>query len=328
MAKSAAEITVCSLAVMTHTFSKAAALVSGSLAACSVLAACGAATTAPADAAPSHARPSTHLAAHVHAVARPASPRVTITRVTSGDGSLVTLATFRGPVEYVLHDGSEDPYVPSGELRDTSAVTGTERHRLLAAFNGGFKMNAGAGGYEQEGHVISPLRRGLASLTIDRSGRAAIGVWGRGLPARGESVYSVRQNLQPLVLDGKPTDAAYDWGLWGVTLGGGEYVARSALGEDADGDLIYAGSMSTTPYDLAQALARSGARTAMELDINPAWVQLDVASRPGGALRAEVYRQYRPADQYLYGWTRDFVTVLGEPGRPLPAIVADPVRSR
>jgi hypothetical protein len=49
----------------------------------------------------------------------------------------------------------------------------------------------------------------------------------------------------------------------------------------------------------------------VELDINPAWVQLDVAPRPGGPLRAEVPGQNRPADQYLLGWSRDFITVLG-----------------
>ena len=68
--------------------------------------------------------------------------------------------------------------------------------------------------------------------------------------------------------------------------------------------------MSTTPADLAFVLAYAGARTAMELDINPEWVQLDVASRPGGSLRASVPGQYRPADQYLTGWARDFIAVL------------------
>ena len=53
-----------------------------------------------------------------------------------------------------------------------------------------------------------------------------------------------------------------------------------------------------------------GARTAMELDINPEWVQLDVASGPGHGLRAAIPGQARPADQYLLGWTRDFITVL------------------
>ncbi len=257
------------------------------------------------------------------------APRAVVTRVRTADGSLVTVAVFRGPVRYVLHNGSQDPGpAAAGLVRAGPAVTGAERRQLLDAFNGGFKLAAGAGGYLQEGHVISPLRPGFASLVIDRSGRARIGVWGDGTPAPGEAVYSVRQNLQPLVLDGKPTAAAYDWGLWGATLGGGAYVARSALGQDAAGDLIYAASMSAVPADLAQVLARSGARIAMELDINPAWVQLDAAARPGGRLRAEVDGQYRPADQYLVGWSRDFITVLAPPAGSPAATPVDLQRLR
>ena len=252
---------------------------------------------------------------------------MTISRVRTADGSIVTVVTFRGPVRYVLHNGSGDPGpAAAGLVRAGPAVTGAERRQLLAAFNGGFKLGMGAGGYEQEGHVISPLGRGFASLVIDRSGRARIGVWGYGLPGPGEAVYSVRQNLQLLVEGGRPAPAAADWGLWGATLGGGEYVARSALGQDASGDLMFAASMSTTPADLAYALALSGARIAMELDINPEWVQLDVARRPGGPLTAAVPGQNRPADQYLVGWTRDFITVLAPPAGPHGGAPA--VRSR
>jgi hypothetical protein len=241
----------------------------------------------------------------------PPQPRVRITRVRTADGALVTVALFLGPVRYVLHDGSADPG-PAAGLRAGPAVGGAERRRLLAAFNGGFKLAAGAGGYMQEGHVLSPLRPGLASLVIDRSGQARIGVWGSGLPVPGEAVYSVRQNLPPLVLNGRPTAASADWGLWGATIGGA-YVARSAVGQDAAGHLIYAASMSAVPADLASVLASHGARVAMELDINPEWVQLDAAHRPGGPLTADVPGQYRPADQYLVGWTRDFFTVLASP---------------
>jgi hypothetical protein len=237
----------------------------------------------------------------------------------------VTIAAFRGPVRYVLHDGSGDPGAAAGRVLAGPAVPAAERKRLLAAFNGGFKLSAGVGGYEQEGHVASPLRRGLASLVIDRSGQARIGVWGHGVPVPGEAVYSVRQNLPPLVLNGKPTAASADWGLWGATLGGGEYVARSALGQDGGGALLFAASMSASPGDLAYALARAGARIAMELDINPEWVQLDVARQPGGPLRAALPGQNRPATQYLAGWARDFVTVLAPPAPAAPPATRHPV---
>src|SRR5512135_201286 len=173
----------------------------------------------------------------------PPPPKVTVTTMRMKDGSRVTVAVFSGPVTFVLHDGSEDPGLAAGRVKAGPAVRGAERTRLLAAFNGGFKLSTGVGGYEQEGHVAAALRRGLASLVIDRSGRARIGIWGHGVPAPGEAVYSVRQNLPPLVLHGKQTAGAADWGLWGATLGGGEYVARSALGQDAAGRLVYAASM-------------------------------------------------------------------------------------
>ena len=243
---------------------------------------------------------------------KPAVPHVTVSQVRAADGAVVTVAVFHGPVRYVLHNGSLDPGYTATEAGVTagSAVGTAERKQLLAAFNGGFKLSAGAGGYEQEGHVISPLLTGYASLIIDRSGQARIALWGYGAPAPGEAVYSVRQNLQLLVEHGQPTQAAADWYAWGATLGGGEDVARSALGQDAAGDLLFAGSMSASPLDMAQALVDRGARIGMELDINPEWVQLDVAGRPGGPLQAEVPGQNRPADQYLWGWSRDFITVL------------------
>ena len=239
-------------------------------------------------------------------------PRVSIFRVRTADGAAATVAVFRGPVRFVLHNGSQDPgWAASVKgVRYGPAVGSAERRHLLAAFNGGFRLSAGAGGYEQEGHVVSPLLSGYASLIIDRSGRARIGVWGYGAPARDEAVYSVRQNLRLLVEHGRPTPAAADPSVWGATLGGGAYVARSAVGEDAAGDLLFAGSMSAVPEDLAVALARQGARVAMELDINPQWVQLDAASRPGGPLHAEIPGQSRPAGQFLWGWTRDYFTVV------------------
>ena len=244
------------------------------------------------------------VAAHV-------PPRVTVSRIRTADGSVVTVAVFRGSVQYVLHNGSQDPGPAYAALvRAGPGIAGAERRRLLAAFNGGFLLRSRAGGYEQEGHVFRALRHGLASLVIDRSGQARIGVWGVDVPVPGEAVYSVRQNLWPLVENGQPTREAARWWRWGGTVGHAEYVARSALGQDASGDLIYAASMSTIPEDLAVALARSGARIAMELDINPEWVQLAVAHTPGGELRAPIPGQVRPATQYLTGWTRDFITVL------------------
>jgi hypothetical protein len=283
------------------------------IAAALALAACGSpAPTAQHDppapsAPPSRATPSPQPSA---TKPRP-KPRVVISHFRAADGAVVTLAVFRGPVIFRLHSGSTDPGSAAlSVVHAGPSIRAHERSRLLAAFNGGFLLSAGAGGYEQERHVIATLRPGLASVVIDKSGTARIGVWGEGLPRPHEAVYSVRQNLTPLVRNGRPTPASADWAIWGATLGGGELVARSALGQNATGQLIYAGSMSASPADLAAALVHADARTAMELDINPEWVQLDVARGPGRRLRAAIPGQARPADQYVIGWTRDFFTVL------------------
>jgi hypothetical protein len=285
----------------------------GILAGLAIVAGC----TAPSAAAPGASSSPVRTSPRASATARAAAaldtgpPRITFAQVRTADGSVVTLATFHGAVRYVLHNGSQDPGPAYASLVQAGpAVTGTERQHLLAAFNGGFKMRSRAGGYEQEGHVFRALRTGLASLVIDRSGHARIGVWGAGLPAPGEPVYSVRQNLWPLVRSGQPTAESARWQRWGGTVNHAEYVARSALGQNAAGDIIFAASMSTIPADLASTLARSGARIAMEMDINQEWVQLDTATRPGGPLTASVPGQVRPASQYLTGWTRDFFTVL------------------
>jgi hypothetical protein len=242
-------------------------------------------------------------------------------RSQQSDGDSVTVLRFHaGLVHYALHAGYSDPPTGGAGLpADAQPAIGAGEHaQLLAAFNGGFKMGAGClpcgvGGMEVAGHVLVPLVSGMTSLVLDRNGDASMGVWGRGFPPARAAVYSVRQCLPPLVSGGRVSPTVADIGAWGATLGGGALVARSAVGIDAGGSILYAGSMSALPSDLANALVAAGAVTAMELDINPAWVQADTARWPGGPLSAAVPNQNRAADQYLSGWTRDYVTVLAGP---------------
>ena len=229
------------------------------------------------------------------------------------DGTQVVVVRFLyNHVDYSLHVGSQDPPTGQAVIGPDSgpAIGAAERPLLLACFNGGFKASSGVGGFEVYGQVLTPLANGLASLVIDTAGVGYVGVWGQDVPPPGISVTSVRQNLPPLVEGGQPSPQAGAVSAWGATLGGGAYVARSALGEDAFGNLLYAASMSTVPTDLAAALISAGAMRAMELDINPEWVQMDTAATPGAALVAQIPGQNRPADQCESGWTRDFIAVL------------------
>jgi hypothetical protein len=233
--------------------------------------------------------------------------------VTEPTGHVVTIFRFRAVhTHFGLHVGSADP--PRGGAvvgADAGSSIGPdEAPVLLAAFNGGFEASAGAGGFQLNGQTLVPLQDGYASLVIDTDGTAHVGIWGQNLPTGDEQVASVRQNLAPLISGGKVAQNIGDIAAWGATLGGGAAVARSSLAEDGAGNLLYAASMDALPADLAGALISAGAVTAMELDINPEWVQLAVASTPGGTLEPGVPGQNRPGDQYQVGWSRDFVTVL------------------
>jgi len=235
---------------------------------------------------------------------------------TQPDAIPVTVVRFlHGNVTYDLHIGSQEPPTGGAAISPESgpAVSPTEQPNLLACFNGGFKAVDHAGGVETNGTVLLPLQAGDASLVIDANGSARIGVWGSTVPTPGEAVASVRQNLPPLVLDGQPAATVGIWQDWGYTLGNVPRVPRSALGEDAHGNLLYAAAGYSLPVDLSGALVQAGAVTAMQLDINPSTLQMDTATTPGAPLVARAPGQTRPADQCQVGWIRDFVTVLSTP---------------
>ena len=80
------------------------------------------------------------------------APGVAVSRVQTADGSVVTVAVFHGPVQFVLHNGSRDPGSRySGLLHAGPVITGAERQRLVAAFNGGFLPSSHSGGTSRKG---------------------------------------------------------------------------------------------------------------------------------------------------------------------------------
>lgn len=227
-------------------------------------------------------------------------------RTITAAGASVTLLRFdAASTRLVLHPGYQDP---GGYGWSThSVVLPAERPLLLAAFNGGFKLNLGDGGMAVGARQAGALLPGAASVVTYTDGSSQIGQWGQQVPAPGRAVANVRQNLRLLVSDGHPAADIDVIGDWGATIQGAVVVARSALGIDSHGDLIWAGSMAATPRALAEALIAAGARQAMELDINPFWVCAfsftPVSQSP------LLPGQQRPVGTYLTAWQRDFFTV-------------------
>jgi len=154
----------------------------------------------------------------------------------------VTLMSFdQRLVALHLHSGTVD----AGTLgwRYGPAVGGAELRRLIAAFNGGFRLSTGAGGFMSYGRVGSPLESGRASIVTYSDGSTDIGSWRQEVPAPGKTVVSVRQNLTLLIDHGAPAGSLGCLTCWGATLGGVIDPARSALGITADGRLIWAGAL-------------------------------------------------------------------------------------
>ena len=227
----------------------------------------------------------------------------------------VTLLRFDQRLVHVaLHTGSGEP---AGQgWTDGDRISTSEIHRVLAAFNGGFKLSLSHGsvGFLADGRVAVALTGGLGSIVTYGNGTTDIGAWHEGVPASGLSVASVLQNLHLLVEHGVAAPTVHNCieGCWGGTLGGGPYVARSALGITGDGQLVWAAGESLSPSMIAQALVDAGVVRAVELDINPEWIAgyLYIHHRDGPTAVPVVPGQQGIPGRFLTPYSRDFFTIL------------------
>jgi Phosphodiester glycosidase len=224
-----------------------------------------------------------------------------------------------------LFSGSKSP--GGGPYQFTAPVQPAQAATLVAAFNGGFMMNAAQGGYYTEGRTVVPLVAGVASLVIYANGSVTVGAWGTDVSMTSD-VVAVRQNLVPLVAGGQPTAQATspDWQAWGATCGvtlcsstvpGIENQWRSGVGVTAEGALVYVAGPGLTPLQLAQLLVQAGVVRGMELDINPDWPVLATydPSTPNGLAAPSNGSSLQPssvqnaATFFDPAWARDFITM-------------------
>ena len=263
----------------------------------------------------------------------PDHPRLLAGAFGPGAGGFVPVATWQGHpaawlarsslgvtlltldqrlLELRLHSGTAD----AGAIgwRYGPSVAGVERARLVAAFNGGFRLSVGAGGFMSYGRTAVPLCDGLGSVVTYAGGTTDVGAWRQEVPAPGRTVASVRQNLPLLVDLGRAAPTLDCLSCWGATLGGVIDPARSALGITGDGRLVWAGGEHLTAAQLASALVGSGVIRAVELDINPEWVAGYLYGHRGGhgppAPVPVVPGQNGIPGAFLAPWSRDFFTVV------------------
>ncbi len=261
-------------------------------------------------------------------------PAVLLKTVTASSGRSVVVAEFpRNATAFHLHVGGGDPPGASAKapVDADPSISSTEAPMVVAAFNGAFKIDAGAGGMIVDGVTVSPILPNKAAAVVYDDGSVDVGTWGVSVPAKDRTPVAVRENLQLLVDNGAITAAARNSSdaVWGASVSGA-VSARSSLGVDKDGNVFFAAAMSAVPLDLAEALSGVGVVRGMQLDMNPAWISLGVADRPGGGLSARVPGQNLSPGVFTSGWSRDFVAVLAKPNRschlvfPTPAGLAAP----
>ena len=242
----------------------------------------------------------------------------------AGPNPPVLLTTFRSDPEYpqfvagvawIDHTQTHLTYVPGLaeppeiEHRGPAEVPPKLRDRVVATFNGGFPLETSNAGLIYRGQVIAPMVNGIATVVAYRDGRVDIVKWESGENPN-PHVWFAKQNLPPIVYEGKLNPNLSDGPEWGATVNNATRVWRSGLGVDARGNLIYVAANWQTVGSLAEVLKRAGAVRAIELDINEDWTSFITYRHPGAAEPSNLLPEmYRPPERYLTPDERDFFAV-------------------
>jgi hypothetical protein len=272
---------------------------------------------------------------NVKPLIRPALPGEGVWKkagANAGPRPPVLLTTFRSDPEYPQFvagvawiDSSRThlAYVPGLaeppeplEHRGPAEVPEARRNRVVATFNGGFPLETSGAGLIYRGKVRETMVDGIATIVEYRNGRIDIVPWshGGGAPA---SVWFAKQNLPPIIEEGRLNPNLSDGPEWGETVNNAVRVWRSGVGVDRRGNLLYAAANYQTVESLAKILKRAGAVRALELDINEDWTSFISYRHPGGAEPSNLLPEmFRPPERYLTPDERDFFAVYLRPGQP------------
>jgi hypothetical protein len=193
--------------------------------------------------------------------------------------------------------------------RGPSEVPDALRRRVVATFNGGFPLETSNAGLIYRGKVKEAMVNGVATVVEYRDGRIDVVRWHQG-PRAPPNVWFAKQNLPPIIYEGRLNPNLSDGPEWGETVNNAVRVWRSGLGIDRRGNLIYAAADNQTVESLAKILQRAGAVRALELDINEDWTSFISYSRPGAIGPSNLLPEmFRPAERYLTPDERDFFAV-------------------
>jgi hypothetical protein len=116
------------------------------------------------------------------------------------------------------------------------------------------------------GKVLLPPRPNAATLVVTKDRRIGLGTWG-ATGAIPDDLASLRQNLDPLVEDGKLMPSGRT--QWGFQLAGTSlFTMRSGICTSAGGHLYYLWGEELSGQTLARAMLQAGCTYGMHLDMN------------------------------------------------------------
>jgi hypothetical protein len=141
-------------------------------------------------------------------------------------------------------------------------------NRVVGAFNGAFKTTHGEYGMMVHRRVLLPPKPAAATLVVSEDRRVGLGTWGPDPTKIPPDIVSYRQNLEPLVEDGKLLPSGRT--QWGWQLNGTSMMTeRTGICVTESRQLYYLWGDEVSAATLGKAMILAGCTYGMHLDMNP-----------------------------------------------------------
>lgn len=212
----------------------------------------------------------------------PEAPPPLVTAYFRGDGARPDCSVYvvewdPRQVELDMTPGTEEPQSATGETGTGMIPRKPEiMSRLLGAFNGAFQSTHGDYGMMVDGSVLVPPKPYAATIARLGDGTTGFGTWPEDLTVPAELV-SFRQNLTPLVADGKYNPYGREW--WGGVPHDWEdetHTVRSAVCLTREGFVAYFYATKIDPAHLGRVLAAARCDYGIHLDMNQGHTGLEL----------------------------------------------------
>lgn len=155
-------------------------------------------------------------------------------------------------------------------LERPGLIPSDEQSALLAAFNGGFKLEHGRWGTGIGETTVVAARQHGCTVAVDHDGAVIVDTW-PDLEEKRDKLRFWRQTPPCMFHDDKRHGGLWDPDAkgWGATLEGDTVIRRSAIGLSKDRQVLFVGmSNHTAAQALADGMHHAGAIDVAQLDVN------------------------------------------------------------